>query len=77
MLAGQPPFNGPTPGVVLARHVLDTPPNLRIMRSGVTDAIEDAIGQALAKSPADRFRSIGEFRSGTDRSRGRRTATRA
>jgi serine/threonine-protein kinase len=61
MLAGQPPFNGPTPGVVLARHVLDTPPNLRIMRSGVTDAIEDAIGQALAKSPADRFRSIDEF----------------
>ncbi len=61
MLAGQPPFNGPTAGIIIARHVLDTPPNLRIMRAGVNDAIADAIGRALAKSPADRFRSVGEF----------------
>jgi eukaryotic-like serine/threonine-protein kinase len=64
MLAGQPPFTGPTPGVVVARHVLDTPPNLRIMRSGVTVALEDAIGVAMAKSAADRFRSVTEFAAG-------------
>ena len=61
MLAGQPPFTGPTRDVVIRRHVLDTPPNLRIMRAGVSDAIEDAISRAMAKSPADRFRTVAEF----------------
>ena len=61
MLAGQPPFTAPTRGIVLTRHVLDTPSKLSIMRPGVNDAIEDAIERAMAKSPADRFRSIEDF----------------
>jgi eukaryotic-like serine/threonine-protein kinase len=61
MLAGQPPFTGPTAMAVFARHSLDQIPSLRIVRGTVPDAVEDAILQALAKVPADRFRSTRDF----------------
>jgi len=61
MLAGQPPFTGPTAMAIFARHSLDNIPSLRIVRGTVPDAVEDAIIQALAKVPADRFRSGRDF----------------
>ncbi len=61
MLAGQPPFTGPTAMAILARHSLDNLPSLKIVRSTVPDAVEDAIGKAMAKVPADRFHSAHEF----------------
>jgi serine/threonine-protein kinase len=61
MLAGQPPFTGPTAMALLARHSLDSVPSLKIVRSTVPDAVEDAIVRALAKVPADRFRSALDF----------------
>ena len=61
MLAGQPPFTGPTSMALLARHSLDNVPSLKIVRGTVPDAVEDAILRALAKVPADRFRSATDF----------------
>jgi serine/threonine-protein kinase len=61
LLAGQPPFTGPTAMALLARHSLDNVPSLRIVRGTVSDAIDDAIQKAMAKVPADRFRTAGEF----------------
>ncbi|HET7551769.1 MAG TPA: serine/threonine-protein kinase [Gemmatimonadaceae bacterium] len=61
MLAGQPPFSGPTAMALLARHSLDNVPSLKIVRSTVPDAVEDAILRALAKVPADRFHSATDF----------------
>jgi serine/threonine-protein kinase len=61
MLAGQPPFTGPTTMAILARHSLDSVPSLKIVRGTVPDAVEDAIVRAMAKVPADRFRTAGEF----------------
>ena len=61
MLAGQPPFTGATAQVVLARHVTDPVPPLATARSGVSPAVADAITRALAKAPADRFESVGDF----------------
>ena len=61
MLAGQPPFTGPTAMAIFARHSLDNIPSIRIVRGTVPDAVEDAIMQALAKVPADRFRSAHDF----------------
>ena len=61
MLAGQPPFTGPTAMALLARHSLDNVPSLKIVRGTVPDAVEDAIVRAMAKVPADRFRSAGDF----------------
>src|SRR5439155_1767229 len=61
MLAGQPPFSGPTAMALLARHSLDNVPSLKIVRGTVPDAVEDAIVRAMAKVPADRFRSAMDF----------------
>jgi TolB-like protein len=61
MLAGQPHFSGPTAMALLARHSLDNVPSLKIVRGTVPDAVEDAIVRAMAKVPADRFRSAIDF----------------
>ena len=61
MLAGQPPFTGPTAMALLARHSLDSVPSLKIVRSTIPDAVEDAILRAMAKVPADRFHSATDF----------------
>ncbi|MEO7964050.1 MAG: protein kinase, partial [Gemmatimonadaceae bacterium] len=61
MLAGQPPFTGPTAMAILARHSLDSIPSLKIVRSTIPDAVEDAIAKAMAKVPADRYHSVQAF----------------
>jgi serine/threonine protein kinase len=61
LLAGQPPFTGPTAMALLARHSLDNVPSLKIVRGTVPDAVEDAIVRAMAKVPADRFHSATDF----------------
>ncbi len=55
MLAGEPPFTGPTAQAVMARHSLDPVPSIRTVRSIVPEAIERVVFQALAKAPADRY----------------------
>ncbi|HEX5574479.1 MAG TPA: serine/threonine-protein kinase, partial [Gemmatimonadales bacterium] len=61
MLAGQPPFLGPTAQAILARHAVDPVPSLRTVRSVVPPSVEHAISKALAKVPADRFATAAEF----------------
>jgi tRNA A-37 threonylcarbamoyl transferase component Bud32/tetratricopeptide (TPR) repeat protein len=61
MLAGEPPFNSPTPQSVLARHLRDVPPPVTTLRHAVPRVVEGAVARALAKSPADRFATAGEF----------------
>jgi serine/threonine-protein kinase len=61
MLAGAPPFTGPTAQSILARHAVDPVPPLHTVRSTVPKPVEYAITRALAKVPADRFVSVGEF----------------
>jgi tRNA A-37 threonylcarbamoyl transferase component Bud32/tetratricopeptide (TPR) repeat protein/TolB-like protein len=61
MLAGAPPFTGPTAQTIMARHAVDPVPSLRTVRRTVPAAIERAIEQALAKVPADRFATASEF----------------
>ncbi len=58
LLVGQVPFTGPTPMAVMARHSMDTIPPPNIMRPGIPQELEDVIFQAMAKVPADRFRTM-------------------
>jgi serine/threonine-protein kinase len=67
MLAGQPPFTGGTAQAILARHAVDPVPSLRTVRATVPAAVEHAITKALAKVPADRFATAGEFAAALDR----------
>ena len=61
MLSGEPPFNGPSGQAILAQHVSEQPPSLRVLRPTVSVELESAVEKALAKVPADRFRSAVEF----------------
>ncbi|HVD62183.1 MAG TPA: serine/threonine-protein kinase, partial [Gemmatimonadaceae bacterium] len=61
MLAGHAPFMGTTSREVLARHALDPVPPLRRSRPEVPDSTARAVEKALAKAPADRFRTATEF----------------
>lgn len=61
MLAGHPPFAGPTMQAVLARHAVDSVPPLRTVRRTVPAGVEQAVERALAKVPADRFATAREF----------------
>lgn len=61
LLAGQPPFTGSSPRVVLARHIADPVPPLTTMRPGLSEGIEYAIVRALSKEVADRFPNMREF----------------
>jgi Flp pilus assembly protein TadD/TolB-like protein len=71
MLAGEPPFTGASVQAITARKLTDAVPRLATVRETVGPGLEGAIGQALAKSPADRFSSVAAFvealeRSGTE-----------
>jgi serine/threonine-protein kinase len=55
MLAGEPPFDGPTVQAVLARHTTEQVPSLRKRRPEVSRALDEIVRTALAKRPDDRF----------------------
>jgi serine/threonine-protein kinase len=59
-LAGEPPFHGATAQAVLARHMHEQPPSLRVVRPTVPEALEAVIMRMLSKVPADRFTSAEE-----------------
>jgi hypothetical protein len=61
MLAGHPPFSGPTAQAIIARHNLDPPPPLATVRPTVPPAAVGAVEKALAKKPDDRWPSAGAF----------------
>jgi len=61
MLAGQPPFVGVTAQQLLARHAMDPVPPLRTVRATVPEGVEQTVLRALAKVPADRFRTAADF----------------
>ena len=63
MLAGDPPFVGPTPQAIIAQHAQDSPRPLRQRRPEVTPQVEQVVTKALHKLPADRFVSATEFAS--------------
>ncbi|MDH3458093.1 MAG: serine/threonine protein kinase, partial [Gemmatimonadota bacterium] len=59
MLAGEPPFSGRTAQAVLARHIGERPPSLRVVRPDISEHIEIAIRRALAKKAEERWGSGG------------------
>jgi Tol biopolymer transport system component len=61
MLAGEPPFTGPSSQAIVAKVLTEAPPPLRPKRPTVPPAAEAAITTALQKLPADRWGSAREF----------------
>ena len=61
MLAGETPFTGPTPQAILSRALTETPRALRSTRTTLPPGLEEVIARAMARVPADRFSTMGEF----------------
>ena len=61
MLAGEPPYTGPSAQAVIAKRFSEPIPRVRTVRGGVPEAIDHALSKALAKAPADRFASAAQF----------------
>jgi len=61
MLAGEPPFMGPTAQAIIARVMTETPRSLTLQRHTVPAHVEAAVRMALEKLPADRFASASQF----------------
>jgi len=81
LLAGQPPFTGPTAQSIVAQHIAAPFPRVRHSRADVPEALDVAIHRATAKSPADRFASVGGFaaavRASLTNSRARKRSLRS
>ena len=61
MLAGEPPFTGPTAQSVAAKRLTDPVPAVSRVRDTVPAGVERALTRAMAKVPADRFASATDF----------------
>jgi tetratricopeptide (TPR) repeat protein len=61
MLAGQPPFSGPTVESIVHQHLTVEPHSVTEVRSTVPPEVDAAVSKALAKAPADRHQSAEEF----------------
>jgi Tol biopolymer transport system component/tRNA A-37 threonylcarbamoyl transferase component Bud32 len=61
MLAGEPPFTGPTPQAIVAKVITSDPVALSEKRRSVPPHVDGAVLTALEKTPADRFGTAREF----------------
>jgi serine/threonine-protein kinase len=61
MLTGEPPFTGASAQAILARHAIEPAPSVQMLRATVPEDVDAAVRRALAKTPADRFATTGQF----------------
>jgi serine/threonine-protein kinase len=61
MLAGRPPFVGPTAVSIAMQHASTNPPPLRQFNPMVPPVLEQLVNRTLQKEPEDRFSSAAEM----------------
>jgi serine/threonine-protein kinase len=66
MLAGEPPFRGPTPQQTLARHLTENPRPVSSLRKGIPGDLAALIMRCLEKNAAERPGSADEILSTLD-----------
>jgi len=62
MLAGEPPFTGPTAQAVIAKRMSQPAPSVRVLREGVPEPLDRVLRRALSRAPADRYRTADTLR---------------
>jgi tRNA A-37 threonylcarbamoyl transferase component Bud32/TolB-like protein/tetratricopeptide (TPR) repeat protein len=63
MLAGHPPFTGAMVEAVVRQHLTVDPAPVTQVRTAVPTQVAGALTRAMAKSPADRYRTASDFGS--------------
>jgi serine/threonine-protein kinase len=66
MLAGEPPFTGPTAQAIVAKALTESPRAIHGSRPAVPVAVDEVIGKAMARTPADRYPSAAQFSAALD-----------
>jgi TolB-like protein len=61
MLAGRPPYPGPTPQAFALQHLTAPVPSVRTARHDVPPGLDAAVRRAMAKDVAGRFQTAAEF----------------
>ena len=61
LLAGEPPYTGPTTRAIIAKRFQGEVPSVRRVRPSIPEAVERVVLTALALVPADRFASAGQL----------------
>jgi serine/threonine-protein kinase len=61
MLAGEPPFTGPTVESLVHQHLSVEPPSVTAIRPAVPSHVAATLERALSKTPADRFNPVALF----------------
>jgi serine/threonine protein kinase len=61
MLAGRPPFVGPTAVSIAMQHASTLPPSLRAFNPAVPPSVEGIVMKTLQKEPRNRFRTAAEM----------------
>jgi serine/threonine-protein kinase len=61
MLAGEPPFAGPSPQAMLTNRLTEPVPHVHDSRDTVPEALDAALVKALSREPVDRFATAAEF----------------
>jgi len=61
MLAGRPPFVGPTAVSIAMQHASANPPPLRQFNPNIPPAVEQLVLRTIQKEPEDRFSSAAEM----------------
>jgi serine/threonine protein kinase/tetratricopeptide (TPR) repeat protein len=67
MLGGTAPFRGPNALALIRQHIVEAPPPLVGATQPLPDGTLEAVTCALAKDPADRFPSAGDFAAALER----------
>jgi Tol biopolymer transport system component len=70
MLAGQPPFTGPSVESVIHQHLTAAAPPIAQRRPAVPAEVAGVLDRALAKTPADRFNPVAQFSDALSRPMG-------
>ena len=61
LIAGRKPFQGDTPTATIVKILREDPPPLESLAAGLPPRLLAAVRRALAKEPADRYQTAGEF----------------
>jgi serine/threonine-protein kinase len=66
MLAGEPPFTGPSARSIIAKRLAGPPPRVSVVRRTVPGPVEEVLLTALATSPVDRYQTVAAFAEALD-----------
>jgi len=67
MLSGDAPYLASTPQAMLAKKLSEPVPRISVVREAVPTGVEAALAKALARVPADRYRTAEEFGAALER----------